>query len=45
MSNKVWVEITYSFSNSKCYAAEVWEWKSNFTQYFVIGVITYPCWE
>ena len=25
-------------------AAEVWEWVSNFISYFIMCVITYPCW-
>ena len=40
MSNKVWGEITYSFSNSTGYTVE---WINNFISYFMMDVITYPC--
>ena len=42
MPSKVWVEITYSSLNSNG-AVDAWEWLSNFTQHFVMDVITYPC--
>ena len=31
-----WVNIT---------SAEIWEWISNFIPYFIMDVITYPCWD
>ena len=41
---KVWDEITYPFLNFKGATGEVWKWISNFTQYFIRQVSTYPCW-
>ena len=43
MSSKVWVEITYPFSNCTGAAVEVCEWMNNIIPYVIIDVITYPC--
>ena len=45
MPNKVWDEITYPFPNFNSAVIEVWEWISNFIIYFIVHVITYPCWD
>ena len=42
---KVWEEITYSFSNINGLTFEIWEWINNSIPHFMIGVITYPCWD
>ena len=39
---KVWVKITYPFSNLNGGAVDVREWTSNFIPYFTGHVITYP---
>ena len=43
--SKVWDEVTYSFQNFNGCTVEVWEWLSNFIPYFIMDVITYPCWD
>ena len=43
--DKVWNEITYTFSNFNGAAVEVWEWISNFFPQFTAHVISYPCWN
>ena len=52
MPRKVWDEIIYPFLNfngytdevwDNGYTDEVWEWISNFTPYFIMDVIIYPC--
>ena len=40
---KVWVEITYPFSNFNGCTVEVWEWIIIFFSHFIMGVIPYPC--
>ena len=45
MLSKVWDEIIYQFPNFNGFTVEVWEWINNFIPYFLIGVITYPCWD
>ena len=45
MPSKLWDEITYLFPNLKGCSVEDWEWISNFIPYFIMGVITYPCWD
>ena len=45
MPNKMWDEITYPFPNFNIEAVEVWEWISNSIPYFIVDVITYPCWD
>ena len=34
-------EITYPFNGC---IVEVWEWRSNFIQQFILNVITFPTW-
>ena len=42
----VWDEITYPFLNFNGSTVEVQEWiLSNFIPYFIMDVITYPCWD
>ena len=42
----MWDEITYPFLNFNGSTVEVKEWiLSNFNPYFMIDVITYPCWD
>ena len=36
-------EITYPFSNVNGFTVEVLEWISNFTPFFMMDMITYPC--
>ena len=43
MSNKVWDDITYPFSNFSGSIIEVWEWRSNLIPHFIMDMITYPC--
>ena len=45
MPNKVWSEITYPFPNFNGCTIEVWEWICNFILYFILDIITNPCWE
>ena len=45
MPNKVLDEITYLFPNFNDFTIEVWEWTSNYIPYFIMYVITYPCWD
>ena len=45
ISYKLCDEITYSFSNFKNTAVEVWEWMSNFIPHFTEYVINYTCWN
>ena len=45
MSNKVWNEITYPFSNFSGVTVGVWEWIINFIPHFTMDAITYPCWD
>ena len=45
MPNNVWDEIIYPFPNFNGATIEVWEWTSNFISHFIMGVITYPCWD
>ena len=45
MLRKVWGEITYPFPNLNGYTVEVSEWISNSITYFMMDVITYPCWD
>ena len=45
MLGKVWNEIIYPFANFNGAAVKVWEWMSNFTPYFIMDVIAYPCWD
>ena len=45
MPSKVWNEITYPFQNVNGCNVEVWELLSNFTQHFIMDVITYQCWD
>ena len=40
----MWDEITYLFPNFNI-SVDVLEWISNFTPYFMVDVITYPCWD
>ena len=42
MPNNVWDAVTYPFPNFNDAAVEVWEWI--FIPYFIMDVITYPCW-
>ena len=44
MPNKVWDEITYPFPNFNVYIDGM-NFMNNFTPYFVMDVITYPCWD
>ena len=39
----MWDAITYPFPNFSGPTAEVYEWVSNFTPYFTMYVIMYPC--
>ena len=43
--NKVRDELTYPFLNFDGCIVEAWEWISNFTPYFMMDMITYPCWD
>ena len=43
--SKIWDEITYSFPNFNGSTVEVWEWISYLTPQFIMGVLTYPCWD
>ena len=45
MPNRVWDEITYPFPNFDSCTVEVEEWVSNFVPYFIMDVITFPCWD
>ena len=45
MPSKVWDKITYPFPNFNGATLEVWEWVSNFIPHFIMGLITYPCWD
>ena len=45
MSSKVYDEITYQFLNFNGCTIDVYEWISNFIPYFIMDVITYPCWD
>ena len=45
MYNKMWDEITYSFTNLNGFTVEVWEWKSYFIPHYTWNMITYPCWD
>ena len=45
MPSEVWDDITYSFPNFNGTTVEVWGWISNFIPDFIMGVITYPCWD
>ena len=45
MPCKVWDEITYPFPKFNGATVEVWEWMNNFILYFIMDVITYPCWD
>ena len=46
MPLEVWNEITYPIQNFiNGNAIEVCEWTSNFIPYFMIDLITYPCWD
>ena len=36
-------DVTYPFSNFNCCTVEIWEWIRNFNAHFMMGVITYPC--
>ena len=45
MLSKVWDEITYSFPNFNGAAVEVWEWIINIIAYFIMDVVSYPCWN
>ena len=38
-------EIACPFPNVNGCTVEVWEWKSNFTQHFIMDVITHPYWD
>ena len=42
---KMWIEITYPFSNFKGATVEVWEWISNFIPHFSWHVIACPYWD
>ena len=41
--NKVWHEITYPFPNFFGFIVDVWEWVSNISSHFIMGIITNPC--
>ena len=41
MPRKIWDEITDPFPNVNGCAFKVWEWVSNYTQYFTMNVIAY----
>ena len=41
----LWSEITYPFPNSIGATVEVWEWISSFIPYFIVDVITFPCFD
>ena len=43
--SEVWDEITYPFPNFNSATVEVWGWISNFIPHFIMGVITYPCYD
>ena len=45
MPSKVWDEIIYPFPNFNGATIEVWKWVSNFIPHFIMGVITYPCYD
>ena len=45
MPSKVCDEITYLFPNFNGATVEVWELINNFIPHFMMGVITYPCWD
>ena len=45
MHSKVWDGIIYPFPNFNTEAVEVWERISDFTQHFIMEVITDPCWD
>ena len=45
MPGKTWDEITYPFPNFSGCTVEVWEWISKFIPYFIMDIITYPCWD
>ena len=45
MPSKVCDEITYPIRNLNGAAVEDWGWISNFTQHFIMDVITYPWWD
>ena len=45
MISKVWNEITYPFLNFNGCTVEVKEWISNFIPYFIMDVLTDPCWD
>ena len=41
MPSEIWYETTDPFANVNGCAFEVWEWVSNYIQYFIINVIAY----
>ena len=45
MPGNGWYGITYPFPNFNGCTIELWEWISNFIPHFVMGMITYPCWD
>ena len=45
LPSKVWDEIAYPFPNFNGFTIEVSKWMSNFIPHFMMGVITYPCWD
>ena len=45
MFRKVWDEIIYPFPNYNGATVEVGEWICNFISYFIMDVITQPCWD
>ena len=45
LSSKMLDAINYPFPNFNGAAFVVWEWISNCTEYFIMDIITYPCWD
>ena len=44
VSSGVWDEIIFPFPNFNSCIVKVWKWINNFIPYFIMDVITYPCW-
>ena len=42
---KEYYKIIYPSLHLNGGAAEFWEWKNTFIPYFIMDVITYPCWD
>ena len=45
MLSMVWYKIRYQHPNYNSATVKVWEWMSNFTPHFIVGEITYLCWD